>query len=359
MPNLPTSLILVLLALAWLVVLVPMFARSREVVPQTDDGVAGFRVLQRAGARLHAPREDSRRGSRREDVEDNVEDTLDHSDEELVGELVDDDTDEDLDDIDDSDSDIDDRHDFTDRDDDLDDQRPGRDRRVAVAHVDAERPQLDHDAGPQDDAADEWEREHRTVAVSHSRPSSRPSREFDGDTYREPRAAPSGRPAPHRPGRGGFDPEHAAATAAYRFRRRRIVTLTLLVIAGALVAGAKLVSSSLWIGVVLTGVVLAGYLTYLNRTVRVERAIAERRMARLRRAGEIRPPAAHEAGPVSPYRRHEDEAPGTGPFEQAAQSQVPAASRRSGVVVDLDDDDPAFDELEYYEPVVYRRAAGQ
>ncbi|MET0966217.1 MAG: hypothetical protein ABWZ02_07470, partial [Nakamurella sp.] len=52
--SVPTSLIVVLLVIAWLVVLVPMVARRRERVPQAEaeSGGTGFRVLRRASASL-------------------------------------------------------------------------------------------------------------------------------------------------------------------------------------------------------------------------------------------------------------------------------------------------------------------
>src|ERR1700712_2658359 len=52
--SIPTSLIVVLLVVAWLVVLVPMVARRRERVPQdeAETGSSGFRVLRRASASL-------------------------------------------------------------------------------------------------------------------------------------------------------------------------------------------------------------------------------------------------------------------------------------------------------------------
>ena len=50
--NIPTSLIVVLLVVAWLVVLVPMVARRREKVPQAEPAGSGFRVLRRASASL-------------------------------------------------------------------------------------------------------------------------------------------------------------------------------------------------------------------------------------------------------------------------------------------------------------------
>ena len=51
MPSLPTSLILVGLVVAWLVVLVPMVARRRERVPENHEDGASFRVLHRDSAR--------------------------------------------------------------------------------------------------------------------------------------------------------------------------------------------------------------------------------------------------------------------------------------------------------------------
>ena len=50
--NIPTSLIVVGLVVAWLVVLVPMVARRRERVPQAPASGAGMRVLRRASASL-------------------------------------------------------------------------------------------------------------------------------------------------------------------------------------------------------------------------------------------------------------------------------------------------------------------
>jgi hypothetical protein len=51
MPPLPTSLSVVALVVAWLVVLVPMAARRREHVPDSDERSAGFRVLRRPSSR--------------------------------------------------------------------------------------------------------------------------------------------------------------------------------------------------------------------------------------------------------------------------------------------------------------------
>lgn len=361
MPNLPTSLILVLLALAWLVVLVPMFARSREAVPETDDNAAGFRVLRRAGAALRRPA--MRRQQYLDDDGDAVVgDAVVHGtadrqpdadlrsggeDAGLVEELVDGE---------------DDDRDDGDRVDDVDDDQSDDLAKVAVGRASAEH---------QLDAADEWAAEHQRVPVrttSHARPYAPDPRSVRRDSALPAKPMPVA-PTPNRRGRGGFDPEQAAATAAYRYRRRRFVTLLLAVLTLGLAAGAAMISSALWIGVTLAALTLVGYLVYLSRQVRIERAISERRMARLRRAEEIRPMRRREPVPVSPYQS-EQRTPRNGPVGRpaaaqqaagssaAAQQRVTLSQRRAGVV-DLDDDDPAFDDLEYYEPIVYRRAAGQ
>ncbi|WP_029137388.1 divisome protein SepX/GlpR [Nakamurella lactea] len=372
MPNLPTSLILVLLAVAWLWVLVPMFARSREAVPETDDGAAGFRVLRRA-ARLRRPRVHRRHDSDEEDdlvaddhfdaaaddrYDDDFADENDDADGDLVEALVD--RDDDFADEDFAGEDFDDDfagQQLTEEDFDRDvrhDVRHDVRRAVGAADVAAD----DHEY----DAADEWESAHTaSMAEPHRR---RPAQRA---------SAPAGSPA-HRPGRGGFDPEHDAATAAFRYRRRRFVTLLLVLLTGGLVAGAMVgISDKLWIGAAVTGLVLVGYLTYLSRQVRIEREISARRRARMQRALQIRPAARREADPVSPYRsdrsaaarpaphRSRPAAAGHGPARRPAarSSQLPPMHRKVGTVVDLDDDDPAFDDLDHYEPVVYRRAAGQ
>lgn len=376
MPNLPTSLILVLLAAAWLVVLVPMFARSREAVPETDDSAAGFRVLRHAGARLRPTRRRHRgEDSRDEDLtEGDMADRDDvDSGENLVAELVDQD---DLDDADDDELGA--------------DTRDSRRQRVLVRAGSGSSPHrgadddreadhaaaADYDGAPhagavtqappeepvgsrQLDAADEWASEHQPPAVtSHARPTgSHPV----GTEAAMP--APIERPLPHRTGRGGYDPAHDAAAAAYRFRRRRFVTLLLLLLTLGLTAGAVLIMPSLAIGAVVCGLVMVGYLFYLSRQVRIERSISERRMARLRRAREIRPAMVCETGPISPYqhqvRQAGSAAPGPAEPLPARSSQLPAVQRHGHTIVDLDDDDPAFDDLEKFEPIVYRRAAGQ
>ncbi len=100
---------------------------------------------------------------------------------------------------------------------------------------------------------------------------------------------------------------------------------------------ALLTVSVFWAGALVSVVLLAGYLAYLRRQVRIEAAIRQRRMERLQRARQIRP----ESGRSRP-------------------GQARSEADRGREVVDLDDDDPGFDDLEeYHEPVTYRRAVGQ
>jgi hypothetical protein len=147
------------------------------------------------------------------------------------------------------------------------------------------------------------------------------------------------RPVPQRRGRGGFDPEAAEATRAFRYQQRRRITLILLVATVAFSVLAALVFSWLWVGALVSLALLVGYLTYLRRQVRIEATIRQKRMERLQRARQIRPEYAR-----APRRT------------RGGMSAVqPGRS-----VVDLDDDDPGFDDLdEYQEQVNYRRAAGQ
>ncbi|MDQ6656666.1 MAG: hypothetical protein M3Z00_00270 [Actinomycetota bacterium] len=375
MPNLPTSLILVLLAAAWLVVLVPMFARSREAVPETDDTAAGFRVLRRAGAALRHPRK-----QRHQHFDDDWDDSVvDHAveaddnedrpgkrldaelradDDQLVEELVD--SDGEYDEL--ADDELAD-DDLADDDDDLAGDVDDADELAAVA-VDREPALVGAGAGAQPhqrDAADEWVSEHPPVPMrttSHARPQPLDPRADRREMQRPAARSPlPDAPRPGRHGRGGFDPEHAAATAAYRYRRRRFVSLLLLVLTLGLAAGAVMLNPTLWIGVTVAALTLVGYLAYLSRQARIERAISERRMARLLRAREIRPAGRRQPAPVSPYQR--EHARGSGPAQRSAASMVSGPRRRAGAVLDLEDDDPAFDDLEYYEPTVYRRAAGQ
>ncbi|KAA2252105.1 hypothetical protein F0L68_36730 [Solihabitans fulvus] len=159
---------------------------------------------------------------------------------------------------------------------------------------------------------------------------------------------------PFRPGRGGFDPETAAlvARAKYAFRQRMVLLMLLAAIGSALAAG--LVMPMLWWAHAATDVLLVGYLVYLRRQVRIEEDIRDRRQARL--AGARR---RQSAGQAHHYSEVEHE-PAPEPVVAPRGAVAPAPQPRPGtVVVDLDDEDPVFVELEGTAERPYRRAVGE
>lgn len=183
-------------------------------------------------------------------------------------------------------TDLDDRADLDDRDDDRDDgdsyDRAPDDRLDDADHDDDH--YLDHDDldgpdGPRD--------------------------ELDEEEDRDP-------PARYRPGRGGFDPEAAAATAHAKYTFRQRVVLALLVLLLAAGATALLVSTVFWWVAGALGAGLVGYLTYLRRQVRIEESIRARRAARL--TGARRAPVEE----VEPEIGDQDERDTPAPEDEAA-----------------------------------------
>jgi hypothetical protein len=288
----PSSVIIVALAAAWLVVLVPMVARKRQQVARTPTSALAARVVRSGSSRNEGQEEFAMSDSAKPSVEEDLA--------ELEAEL---------------DADLD------------------------------EDEELEPDPLPQ------------------------PSRAVRDEPTRERRAS-------YRPGRGGFDPEAAdiAARAKYAFRQRIVVIL--LVVAAGSAAFAGFVLPIVWWGHAVVDVVLVGYLGYLRRQVRIENEIRQRRMARYsstrapRRAGE-RPiadeePAAHPVAPRPTTERddvrEQDDVEVVAPQRREIVERKPSPMsriRRQAVVVDLDDEDPAFEELDEPGTGPYRRAVGE
>ncbi|MBL1075402.1 hypothetical protein JK358_13455 [Nocardia sp. 2] len=152
---------------------------------------------------------------------------------------------------------------------------------------------------------------------------------------------------PSRRGRGGFDPEAdaIARAARYTFRQRAVLALILsaLMFGGAGVA----LSARFWWLCGIAGVILVTYLAYLRRQVRIEEDIRRRRIARLskkRRQAEDDEEAERAAERDRPDR-------------EEARTQL-----RRAVLVEPDDEDPAFEHLELFDAATARaarhRAAG-
>jgi hypothetical protein len=291
----PSSVIIVALAAAWLVVLVPMVARRRLQVARTADSALAARVVRSGGGRN----------------EDREEFAM-------------------------SDSPV--------------KSHPVKSR----PSVEDDLAELEADLELEDDLDDEEEPE----------PLPQPGR--------AERRAERDR-AGYRPGRGGFDPEAAeiAARAKYGFRQRIVVILLVAAVITAAVAG--FLVPLVWWGHALADVVLVGYLVYLRRQVRIEEEIRQRRLARFNSTRAPRRPSGPAPAPrpsasVDDDFELEDEADDVDavevvePVRREVVERRPSPTsriRRSAVVVDLDDEDPAFEELDEPGTGPYRRAVGE
>ena len=302
----PSSLIFAALAAAWLVVLVPMFARRRQEVSKTTDSALAARVVRRGGDRR--PERPGAARTNHQVEEYGMPDTeLDHAD-------VDADTD---------------------------------------AELDAEQAPEEAD----------WRPVHSDDARAGRR---------------------------YRPGRGGYDPEAAALVARAKYARRQRIVLTMLLLALTTGVFAAIVTPMLWSAHAAIDLSLVGYLTYLRRQVRIEQDIRARRLARLNGEHEYLdeeaeydeyPDEEHDQRdqhdhPERPQAHddhddHEDDYDFDAEFDvepeahldrntnaQARADDIRPTVQR-GVRVEIDDEDPMFDELDERTWEPYRRAAGE
>ncbi|WP_410596716.1 gephyrin-like molybdotransferase receptor GlpR [Amycolatopsis sp. lyj-23] len=276
----PSSVIIVALAAAWLVVLVPMVARRRQQVARTADSALAARVV---------------RSGRNED-----------------------------------------REEFA-MSDDHGKSRPSVEDDLAELEAELE---LDDDVEEPDPEPDPLPQPVRGSRAERDRPG-------------------------YRPGRGGFDPEAAeiAARAKYSFRQRIVVILLVLAVLSGLVAG--FVVPLAWWGHGVIDVVLVGYLVYLRRQVRIEEEIRQRRLARFNSSRGPRRSSSPSSSASASGSASVDDAEDVEVVEPVRREVVerrPSPTsrvRRSAVVVDLDDEDPAFEELDEPGTGPYRRAVGE
>lgn len=248
----PSSLIVVALVVAWLVVLVPMVVRKRQEIARTADSALAARVVHSGSA--HDRDEEG-------DLHEEAEDT---------------------------------REDF------------------AMSDVDEVDPELDE----LDEA------------------------EIEDDPEPEVRR--------YRPGRGGYDPDAAARAARAKYGFRQRVVMLMIAIAVITVVLAATLNPTLWWAHGATDVALIGYLTYLRRQVRIEEEIRQRRYARM---SAVR--RSHARPYADDYDTYEDE------DIRPTRDHAPRVVHPSAVVVDIDDEDPWFDELGDPANLPYRRAVGE
>ena len=147
--------------------------------------------------------------------------------------------------------------------------------------------------------------------------------EFDDD-----RVAPRGsRSSSSRQRRLSTDTAAAVSARKYRFRKRVLMVMAALMMLSAVLSFT--VSPALWwsCGAVATVTVL--YLAYLRRQTRIEAQVRRRRSQRMAR---VRPVADEQPAPRSP---------------EVDFTEFPTRVQRPGaVVLDIDDEDPAFDHLD-------------
>lgn len=316
----PSSLIFVGLVVLWLLILVPTVARRQQEVARLSPALLSGRVLERPARHRHpevlvtqrsgpttvgelaearddvpAPRERSDEADQY--AYDDVEDT-EIDDEGRVRGPAGDDHDDHLVGHDDADP----------------------DERVRSDRERDPRPDDDHEpAGPVD--ADD---EHGTGADGLDEVD-----DLDEEGWSRP-------PARYRPGRGGFDPEAAAAAAHAKYAFRQRVVLGLLVLLLAAGAAALLVSTVFWWVTGVVGAGLVGYLTYLRRQVRIEEGIRARRAARL--AGTRQSPAADDPELDEWAHRGRDAS-----AEERADDEIRATAATVTTGTDEDDDWTADD----------------
>ena len=328
MPSIPQSLLWISLVVLWLFVLVPMLISKRDAVRRTSDVALATRVLNGAGSRLlkrGGPAAGHRSDPHWKPEDDAAEaDQDEHEEHEEEGETT--------------------------------DLRPARPVVVKVAAAEETEPDyLDVDvvedsgalpagtgaemAEPTDadKAADETEP--RTVAeraetgdedddlqdrYEYVEDSSGLEPEADGEEDEDPRAFVAAGASRRR----RFDPKTAAAVSArkYAFRKRVLMVMSV-VLVGSATAAFEVSPTAWWVCGSATAVTVL-YLIYLRRQTRIEEKVRRRRMQRMARA---------RLGVENAYDREYD--------------VVPSRLRRPGaVVLEIDDEDPIFEHLDYATP---------
>jgi hypothetical protein len=346
MPSIPQSLLWISLVVLWLFVLVPMLISKRDAVRRTSDvalatrvlnGVAGSRLLKRSGPAA---------GHRSDPDWKPEEDT---ADDECAG--ADQDQHDDLDESQGEEADTD----------DLQRARPAV-MKVAVAedaapdYVDvdvvedsgalpagagAEVPEaVDEDvlAGADDVAAetdaeseaeaDEEADEDQSDRYEYVEDSSGLEPEDDSEEDEDAEARASVAAVGSRR-RRRFDTKTAAAVSARKYAfRKRVLMLMAVILVGSATAAFEVTPAAWWVCGSATAVTVV-YLAYLRRQTRIEEKVRRRRMQRMARA---------RLGVENAHDREYD--------------VVPSRLRRPGaVVLEIDDEDPIFEHLDYAMPM--------
>ncbi|OBB97690.1 gephyrin-like molybdotransferase receptor GlpR [Mycobacterium sp. 852002-30065_SCH5024008] len=329
MPSIPQSLLWISLVVLWLFVLVPMLVSKRDAVRRTSDVALATRVLNGGGnSRLikrSAPAAGHRSDPDWKPPEESAETELD----------------EDRDLAEDEDEEHGDEH-------DTDELRQLRPVVMKVAAPELTEPDyLDVDvvedsqalpvgvAVEEEAEAGEDDEDSDTDVVAHSGEEDDDGYEYVEDSSGlEPEAESDDEempaPAPRNASRRRrFDTQTAAAVSARKFAfRKRVLMVMAVVLVGTATAAFKISPSAWWACGTATAVTLL-YLAYLRRQTRIEEKVRRRRIQRMARA---------RMGVENAYDRDYD--------------VVPSRLRRPGaVVLEIDDEDPIFEHLDYAMPM--------
>ena len=328
MPSIPQSLLWISLVVLWLFVLVPMLVSKRDAVRRTSDVALATRVLN-GGANSRLIKRSGPAAGHRSDPdwqppEESADSGLD-DERDLAG-----------------DDDEGEEH-------DTEELRAARPVVMKIATPERTEPDyLDVDvvedsqalpagveAVEEEAEANEDDEDSDTDVVAHAGGEDDEGYEYvDDSSGLEPEAEADEEemPAPvprNASRRRRFDAKTAAAVSArkYKFRKRVLIVMAV-VLVGSATAAFKISSSAWWVCGTATAVTLV-YLAYLRRQTRIEEKIRRRRMQRMARA---------RMGVENAYDRDYD--------------LVPSRLRRPGaVVLEIDDEDPIFEHLDYAMPM--------
>ncbi len=308
MPSIPQSLLWISLVVLWLFVLVPMLVSKRDAVRRTSDVALATRVLNSstaarllkrggpaAGHRSNPdwqPEQDEYRDLDDSDSEDTEQMPQSHVVVTVAAAVA------------------------------VEESATGADEPALMAAVEQQaEPVAEDEAEPAEEAEAEVAAEADTEDDEAT-----DQYEYVDDTSGIPVAEePALAATPAFSRRHRYESDTAAAVSArkYTFRKRVLMAMALLLVGSA--SAAFLVSSTAWwfCGTTATATVL--YLGYLRRQTRIEERVQRRRMQRMARS---------RLGVENTHDREFD--------------VVPARLRRPGaVVLDIDDEDPIFEHLDY------------
>ncbi len=341
MPSIPQSLLWISLVVLWLFVLVPMLVSKRDAVRRTSDVALATRVLNGGGNARLIKRSGPAAGHRSDPDWKPAEDSAEFGDEERdLSEDEDQDRDEERDREDDPDTD------------DLGDPRPVVMKVAAAEHTEPDYLDVDvvedskalpvgaaevsePDLSAVADEADEAEFDTEGVArrsgedddsYEYVEDSSGLEPEADDQESDDEYSPPVPRNALRR---RRFDAKTAAAVSARKYAfRKRVLMVMAVILVGSATAAFKVSPSAWWVCGSATGVTML-YLVYLRRQTRIEEKVRRRRMQRMARA---------RLGVENAHDREYD--------------VVPSRLRRPGaVVLEIDDEDPIFEHLDYAMPM--------